>query len=56
MEFQELFGNYARTGTVCWIGIRSARKIPLIEVATVIAMEDAGLEGDRYQKKAGQGR
>lgn len=53
MEFKALFENFSQPGTVVWIGIRPERKVPLIELTEVFAIEDRGLEGDRYQKKGG---
>ena len=53
MEFKELFENFSQPGTVCWIGIRPDRLVPLLELTEVFAVEDQGLKGDRYQKKGG---
>ena len=51
MEFKELFENFAQSGKVVWIGVRPERKVALIELREVMAVEDRGLEGDRHQKK-----
>ena len=53
MEFKELFEKFSQPGVVVWIGVRPDRKIALKEVTNVLAIEDRGLEGDRYQKKGG---
>jgi MOSC domain-containing protein YiiM len=53
MEFKELFDQFSQAGSVAWIGIRSDRKIPLTETRSVMAIQDRGLAGDRYQKKGG---
>jgi MOSC domain-containing protein YiiM len=53
MEFKELFENFAQPGAVVWIGIRPDRRVALKGVSEVMAHQDHGLEGDRYQKKGG---
>lgn len=53
MEFKELFDHFSSPGKVVWIGIRPDRRIPLIEMQGVQAVQDYGLDGDRYQKKGG---
>lgn len=53
MEFKELFDQFRQPGTVSWIGVRPDRMVPLIELSDVLAIENLGLQGDRYQKKAG---
>ncbi|MDR5856595.1 MOSC domain-containing protein [Caballeronia sp. LZ062] len=42
-----------RPGRVVWIGVRSARREPLVEVRSVLASAEAGLEGDHYSRKGG---
>jgi MOSC domain-containing protein YiiM len=53
MEYKELFDQFSRHGVVAWLGIRPDRKVPLTETESVIAIEDRGLSGERYQKKGG---
>lgn len=53
MEFKELFEQFSQPGTVSWIGVRPDRMVPLIEHSEVLAIENLGLQGDRYQKKGG---
>lgn len=53
MEFKKLFDHFVQPGSVVWIGIRPDRKVPLVETGAVIAIEDSGLVGERYQKKDG---
>jgi MOSC domain-containing protein YiiM len=53
MEFKELFDQFRQPGTVSWIGVRPDRMVPLIELSDVLAIENLGLQGDRYQKKGG---
>jgi MOSC domain-containing protein YiiM len=53
MEFKELFEQFSQPGTVSWIGVRPDRMVPLIELSDVLAIENLGLQGDRYQKKGG---
>ncbi len=46
----KLFARYVPTmspGTLNWIGLRPARKAPMIVVETANALEGLGLEGDR---------
>jgi MOSC domain-containing protein YiiM len=42
-----------RPGRVVWIGLRAARRAPLIEVDAAQALKDIGLEGDHYSRKGG---
>jgi MOSC domain-containing protein YiiM len=51
MEFKELFNNFSQTGMIVWIGIRPGRRVAVQPLKSVLALEDAGLKGDRYQKK-----
>ena len=43
---ENLRGNFAKAGTVTWIGLRPARREPLTTVDHVEAIEGRGLEGD----------
>ena len=53
---QELFASMPQTGRVEWIGVRSGRRQSVIEVKTVSANVDDGLEGDRFSGPAGAKR
>ena len=57
---QKLFSRYTRDikpGQLTWIGLRPARKEPMEEVTTVMALEGKGLEGDhRCTKTVGSAR
>jgi MOSC domain-containing protein YiiM len=53
MDFKELFEQFPRGGNVVWIGIRPDRKVPLIVLESVTAIENQGLSGDRHKKKGG---
>ena len=50
---QDLFDTLPQSGRVDWIGIRPARQAPLLLLAEVEALQDSGLQGDRY---AGSGK
>lgn len=47
-ELKELLSSVPRAGRVEWIGVRPARREPLIIVDTVEAREGRGLTGDRF--------
>lgn len=51
MEFKALFDQFAKNGRVVWIGVRTERRAPLMELVEVLAVENLGLHGDRHQKK-----
>jgi MOSC domain-containing protein YiiM len=55
-ELKELFANVPRAGTVEWIGVRPARREPVIVVDTVEAREGRGLTGDRFRGSASSKR
>lgn len=40
-------------GRIVWMGLRSARRVPMEAVETVLALTGAGLEGDHYSRKGG---
>jgi MOSC domain-containing protein YiiM len=42
-----------RAGHVVWIGLRAARRAPLVEVRSVRASTHEGLEGDHYSRTRG---
>jgi len=48
-ELRELLASLPRNGTVEWIGVRPARREPLVVVDTVEARAGRGLTGDRFQ-------
>jgi MOSC domain-containing protein YiiM len=43
----------ARPGHVVWIGVRTERRAPLVEVESVLASDGEGLTGDHYSRKGG---
>ena len=51
---QNLIETLPQQGSVEWLGIRSARKLPLTPVERVEATTDRGLEGDHYSKISGK--
>jgi MOSC domain-containing protein YiiM len=44
----ELLSTLPQIGRVEWIGVRPARRVPMVEVQSVEALLDTGLRGDRY--------
>ena len=51
------FAKHLQPGKLEWIGLRTARKSPLKEVPSVLAIATRGLEGDhRVDKTPGSGR
>ncbi|MEM6531699.1 MAG: MOSC domain-containing protein [Myxococcota bacterium] len=53
---KELMRNHARPGRVHWIGLRPARKQPLVAVQSVLAQANRGLEGDHTSARVGAKR
>ena len=57
---QSLLARYTQSlepGTLAWIGLRPARRAPVVAVARALAIEGRGLEGDhRCDKTPGSGR
>ncbi|UYB53813.1 MOSC domain-containing protein [Xanthomonas sp. AM6] len=49
-----LLATLPRAGRVDWIGLRSARDVPMLEVAQAVAHADGGLFGDRYAGSSGK--
>lgn len=47
----QLMQNYAQSGSVVWIGLRTASRQPMQEVEEALARIGTGLEGDRYKGK-----
>lgn len=60
MSLRSLFRRYANTlpqGKSTWIGVRPARKEPLISLESAMAIQNLGLEGDhRCNKTLGSAR
>ena len=54
ITLQNLIETLPQQGSVEWLGIRSARKLPLTPVEQVEATTDRGLEGDHYSKISGK--
>lgn len=52
-EFKELLGNYIQGGKVVYIGLRPARLASVKRVEEAMAVQDLGLEGDRYKNPGG---
>jgi MOSC domain-containing protein YiiM len=52
-EFKELFGNFAQGGKITFIGVRPKRLEAIKVVESVAALENKGLEGDRYKNTGG---
>lgn len=50
----QLMATLPRPGRVEWIGLRSAREAPMIEVDHAQAETGAGLVGDRYRGSSGK--
>lgn len=46
-----LMQNYAQSGSILWIGLRTASRQPMQEVEEAVAKVGTGLEGDRYKGK-----
>lgn len=45
---EALLNCFPRDGRVCWIGLRPARRAPMIAVDQVTAQAGIGLDGDHY--------
>jgi MOSC domain-containing protein YiiM len=56
LELNELLSSVPRAGTVEWIGVRSARREPVVIVETVEARAGRGLTGDRFRGGASSKR
>ena len=50
---KDLFQSVPQVGCVEWIGLRPARREPLIVVPQVTVDSETGLDGDRYDGKPG---
>jgi MOSC domain-containing protein YiiM len=49
----ELKSTFARSGAIEFIGLRPARREPLIVVEQALVLENHGLKGDRTSRRAG---
>jgi MOSC domain-containing protein YiiM len=47
-SLRELLGTLPQQGTVRWIGVRPARRVPMLCPGSVLANAGAGLTGDRF--------
>lgn len=52
-EMKELMNRFGGNGEVINISIRPARLVPVTRVSSVMAVQDSGLDGDRYSGKGG---
>ncbi len=55
-ELQELLSTLPRPGRVEWLGVRPARREPVVVVDSVEAREGRGLTGDRFRGGASSKR
>ena len=51
-----LTAQYPHSGTVLWIGVRSAKREKVEVLKSVTAITDSGLSGDHYQARSGSKR
>lgn len=51
---KQLLNTLPQQGTVEWIGIRPASRVPMISMDEVLASPDGGLAGDRYKGSSGK--
>ena len=56
LDLHELLASVPRAGKVQWIGVRSARRAPLVVVDAVEAREGRGLTGDHFRGGAASKR
>ncbi|MEM7193335.1 MAG: MOSC domain-containing protein [Pseudomonadota bacterium] len=54
VTIEELLNELPQIGKVEWIGVRPARRAPVIAVDSVLAEKGRGLQGDRYSGKSGK--
>ena len=50
----ELMATLPQEGEIVWIGVRPARKVPMISVPSVELTPDSGIEGDRNSSTGGK--
>lgn len=55
-ELYRLMSRFPRGGRVQWIGLRPARDVDMVAVASVEAVPGKGLEGDRYMLSNSSGK
>lgn len=53
---QILIDTLPQIGSVEWIGLRPSKQDPMVEVKSVQAITDKGLEGDRFNGRSGNPR
>ena len=53
-DLHRLMTQFPRPGTVRWIGLRTARGVPMREVEAAEAVAGKGLVGDRYASGSGK--
>ena len=51
-NIRELLATLPQSGTLEWIGVRPARRAPMLAPASVIASPDSGLQGDRFAARS----
>lgn len=56
LTMAELLGRTAVSGRLEWIGLRPARREPLVVVSHALALADRGLDGDRGTARSGSRR
>lgn len=54
MDFAALFQNFTKGGKVAYISVRPERLSDVKFLNEVLAIQDSGLEGDRYKGKGGK--
>lgn len=55
-EMHELLSSVSRNGKVEWLGVRPARREPMVVIDSVEAREGSGLTGDRFRGGASSKR
>lgn len=53
-SFEHLMGNFARAGTVEWIGIRPEKRAEVVSVKSAMLDPAYGIEGDHYDGSSGK--
>ena len=53
MELNALQATFRQPGKVIFIGIRPARLEPVVGISETLAIENQGLQGDRYKNEGG---
>lgn len=52
---RELLDGPVRPGRVAWLGLRPARRAPVVDAGRAVLLPGTGVEGDRYAGGAGAG-